>query len=57
MDGDAIRSGALGQDGERDGIGFDATSGGRFRLAVAGLTDGGAVVDIDAEEDHGATQL
>ena len=52
MDGDAVGTGALGEHGESDRVGFDrATDSGRG-LAVTRLADRCTVIDIDAEKQH-----
>jgi len=52
MHRDSIGAGALGVQRKRDWIGLDGTAHGRGGLAVAGLTDRGTVIDIDAEVNH-----
>ena len=47
-----LGAGALGVQRKRDWIGLDGTAHGRGGLAVAGLTDRGTVIDIDAEVNH-----
>ncbi len=54
MNGDAVGAGALAQRGERDGVGLDIAADGRAGLTIARLAERGTVVDVDAEEDHGA---
>jgi hypothetical protein len=51
VDGDAVGPGAFGGEGEFDRVGFDETAAGRGLGTVAGLAEGGGVVDVDSEED------
>ncbi len=54
VDGDAVGAGLFGTHGEGNGIGLDGAGSGLVVAAIAGLTDGRAVVDVNAEENHGA---
>ena len=53
VDGDAVSAGAFAEEREGDGVGLDVAADGGPGLPVAGLADGGAVIDVDAEENHG----
>jgi len=50
--GDAVRPGLFAAEGQRHGIGLDVAAPGGAGRPVAGLAQGGRVVDVDAEENH-----
>jgi hypothetical protein len=52
VDGDAVGSRAFAEDCKGDGIGLDRAANSGGSLPVAGLTNGGAVIDVNAEKDH-----
>ena len=52
--GDAVRARALAEQGKRDRVRLHAAAGGGVGLPVARLAHGGAMVDVEAEENHGA---
>ena len=52
MDGDAISPGKFSRDGESHGIRLHRSARRRGRVAIAGLAHGGAMVDVNAEQDH-----
>src|SRR5690606_4738977 len=56
MDGNAIRTGLLATKREVNRIGLDVSSRGNSRHPVTGLTQGGTVINIDAEKDHDSSQ-
>ena len=53
MHRDAVGAGAFGEEAEGHRIGLHGAAHRGRSLAIAGLPHGGAVVDIDAEKNHG----
>ncbi len=51
VNGDPVGTVGFGGNGDGDGIRFDKAAAGGRLVAVAGLPEGGRVVDIDAEEE------
>ena len=49
MHSDALGAGTLGEQREHDGIGLDHATASVGLLAIAGLAEGGGVVDVESE--------
>jgi hypothetical protein len=54
VDRDAISARAFGEDGKGHGIWFHGAAHRGGRLPVTGLANGSAMIDVNAEEQHGS---
>ena len=52
VDGDPVSTGFFATEGQSNWIGLDISARGQTSLSIAGLTQGGTVVDVDAKKDH-----